>query len=67
MTCPCQERLSLADDPVLSAIEIDCDNARYGRLGRDQSCDWGGGRNLLVEEGNADGRAPKGLEERESR
>ena len=29
MACPSQQRLSLADDPVLPAIKVDCDNARY--------------------------------------
>lgn len=33
MAGPSQERLSLADDPVLSAIEVDRDNAGYRRLG----------------------------------
>ena len=67
VSCPSQQRLPLADDPVLPAIEIDRDNTGYGRLGRDQSCDWCGGRNLLVEERNADGRAPEWFQEGQSR
>lgn len=67
VTCPGQQRLPLTDDPVLPAIKIDRDNAGYGRLGRDQCCDWRCRRDLLVEEGNADGRAPEWLKERQSR
>ncbi len=67
MTSPGKQRLSLADNPVLPAIQVDCDNARYGRLGGDQGCDGGGGGNLLVEKRNADGCAPERLKEREGR
>lgn len=65
--CPGQQRLPLANDPVLPAIEVDCDNTGNRRLGRDQCCDWGGRGNLLVEEGDAHGGAPEWLEEGKSR
>lgn len=67
VTCPGQQRLPLADDPVLSSIKIHCDDARYWRLGGDQRCDWGGGGDLLVEERDANGRAPERLEEGQGR
>lgn len=63
MACPSQQRLPLADDPVLPAIKVDCDNAGYRRLGGNQCCDGGGGGNLLVEEGDANGRAPERFQE----
>lgn len=66
VACPSQQRLPLADNPVLSAIEVHCDDARYGRLGGDQSCNWRRGRNLLVEERDPNGGAPEGLEKGES-
>lgn len=67
VSCPSQQRLPLADDPVLPAIKIDRDNTGDGRLGRDQGCDWCCRRNLLVEEGNADGRAPEWFKEGKGR
>src|SRR5690242_12794686 len=45
---PSQQRLPLADDPVLPAIKVHCDNAGNGRLGGNQCCDRSGGGNLLV-------------------
>jgi hypothetical protein len=67
MPSPGKQRLPLADDPVLPAIEVHRDDARYGRLGGDESCDGTRGRNLLVEERDADGGAAEGLEDREGR
>jgi hypothetical protein len=67
MAGPGKERLPLADDPVLPAIEVHRNDARYGRLGGDESCDGARGRHLLVEERDADGCAAEGLEDREGR
>lgn len=67
MTCPSQQRLSLADNPVLPAIKVDRDDARNGRLCGDKGCDWGGGGNLLVKERNANRHTSEGLEEGQSR
>lgn len=63
---PGQQSLALADDPVLAAIEVDRDDARDGRLGRDEGGDGAGGRDFLVEKGNADGGASDGFEDGES-
>jgi hypothetical protein len=62
---PGQESLALADDPVLTAIKVNRDDTRDGRLCRDESGYGAGGRDLLVEEGNADGSAAEGLEDGE--
>jgi hypothetical protein len=62
---PGQESLALADDPVLAAIKVNRDDTRDGRLCRDESGYGAGGRDLLVEEGNADGSAAEGLEDGE--
>ena len=67
VACPRKQRLSLTDNPVLPAIEVDRYDARYGRLRRDQSGDWGGGGDLLVEERNADWRTPKRCKEGQRR
>jgi hypothetical protein len=67
MAGPGKQRLPLADDPVLPAIEVYGDDARYGRLGRDESCDRARRRDLLVEERDADGGAAEGLEDGERR
>lgn len=67
VSCPSQQRLPLADDPVLPSIKIDRNNTGYGRLGGNQCCDWGCRRNLLVEEGNANGRAFEWFQEGKSR
>jgi hypothetical protein len=62
---PSKKSLALADDPVLATIEVDSDYAGDGRLCGDEGGDWGGGRDLLVEEGNTDGGTAEWLEDRE--
>ena len=64
---PGQEGLALADEPVLAAIEVDSDYAGDGRLCGDEGGHRAGGRDLLVEKGNADGGAAEGLEDGEGR
>jgi len=62
MAGPGKQGLTLANEPVLAAIEVDRDDARDGRLRGDEGGDGAGGRDFLVEKGNADGGAPDGLE-----
>lgn len=65
MASPSQQRLSLANNPVLASIHVDGHYAGDWRLGGDESCDGTCGRNLLVEKGNANGGAAEGLEDGE--
>lgn len=62
---PREQGLPLADDPVISAVQVDRDNARYGVFGRDERCDGASRRDFLVEKGNADGGSLEGLEDGE--
>jgi hypothetical protein len=62
---PGQEGLALANDPVLATIEVDSDYAGDGRFCGDEGGYRAGGRDLLVEKGNADGGAAEGLEDGE--
>lgn len=64
---PRKKCLPLADDPVIPSIQIYGHNTRYRGLGGDEGCDGTGRRHFLIEEGNADGRALKRLEDGKSR
>lgn len=65
MASPRKQCLPLADDPVVSSIHVDRDDARYGRLCGDERGDGTRGRHFLVEEWDADGGSLQGLEEGE--
>ena len=65
MTSPRKQCLPLTDDPVVSSIHVDRDDARYGRLCGDERGDGARGRHFLVEEWDADGGSLEGLEEGE--
>lgn len=63
VACPCKQCLPLCDEPILTPIQIYSHDRRDRRLCRDESGYRACGRDLLVEERDADWGATKWFEE----
>lgn len=67
MARPSEKRIALRNNVVGRAIEMEDGKGRRGGFRGDQGCDGGGGRDSLVEEGNAKGGAAERIQHREGR